>query len=157
MRRGILLFLISMYGCAIQKAPLNQTNEEIEIRLDFQDCNPEQEFEFLELTVPSGYQLSKIEEHGFCEYRLVYADESILYVSTNTYSGSKLNYKNRLDKEIRTYSTNRSENDTIRNSGVEANQNYWLEWINGNYVVGYIHAQDTLKFDRALGSAKLIL
>ncbi|MEP1032265.1 hypothetical protein [Ekhidna sp.] len=156
MRRGLLPFLICIYGCAVQNADLNESLDDSYVQLNFQNCEPANEYKFLELILPPGYRMTKAEEHGFCEYRFEYKDESILYISSNTFSGSKLNYENRLKYNIKTYSKNRSKSDTIRNDGVEEDKKYWLEWINGSYTVGYINAVDTTKFIQALESVRLI-
>lgn len=155
MRRGILLLIIcSTYGCAIQNKSLS---EEVEIvRLDFTNCVPETSYKSIDLKIPKGYKLYKSEEHGFCEYMMTLSDKSVLYVSTNIYAGSTLNYQNRLNRNIQTYSTNRSENDTIRNAGVERDGKFWLEWIMGNYVVGYINATDSVRLNESIRTVKLI-
>ena len=125
------------------------------LKLDFTNCNDSTVFSNLELLPPSGYKLSKIQEHQFCEYRLTYKDQSVLYIGTNIYNGSKLNAQNRFEHGIKTYSINRSMYDTIRNGGMLLNQTYWLEWIKGNYVVGYLNATDTVEFSKAMETIRL--
>ncbi len=154
MRRVILILLFGISGCAIQHGSLS---EEIErVRLDFRNCIPDLSYSFIDIKVPTGHKLFKTGERGFCEYMMTFPDKSVLYVSSNIYAGSSLNYLNRLNMNIMTYSTNRSENDTIRNNGVEADGKYWLEWIVGDYVVGYINTIDSAKFNQSLGTIELI-
>lgn len=142
-----------MCSCAMQKTSMNE-NQSL-VQLDFRNCAERNAFDYINLNLADGYQTTKVQNQGFCEYQFIYKDESILYVSTNTFSGSRLNYKNRLNASIKTYSQNRSENDTIRNSGVEEDGEYWLEWINGSYVVGYVNASDSTVFDKVIESISL--
>ncbi|WP_436516590.1 hypothetical protein [Ekhidna sp. To15] len=152
MRRGLLPLLICICSCATQNSIADRSGGRLS--LDFRDCVPDSEMQLLELAPVEGYDLTKEMEHGFCEYRFSYKDGSIFYISTNTYSGSKLNYPNRLRDNIATYSVNRTENDTIKNSGIYERQ-HWLESINGSYVVGYVNAPDTLKFFNVIQSVEL--
>ncbi len=154
MRRGLLPLLICVCGCVAQNSLTDRFEDNQLIALDFRNCAPDNGIQKLELVVPPGYDLKKVEEHGFCEYRFIYQDQSILYVTSNTFDGSKLNYENRLDSDIRTYSTMRSENDTIQNSGA-INGLSWLEWINGSYVIGYTNNTDSLRFAKAIKSVKV--
>ncbi|MEO9484842.1 MAG: hypothetical protein ABJG47_15390 [Ekhidna sp.] len=157
MRRGQLLFLIGVCACASLKTGSIQMNgdEYKAVDLDFENCAMGKSYKFIEVMVPVEFKLSKHDNDGFCEYRFAYKNEAIFYVSSNTFSGSMLNYENRLKNHISTYSTNRSENDTIRNNGREMNGKYWLEWINGGYAIGYFNADDSLKFEETLASIKL--
>lgn len=144
-----------MNSCVMQNKVSDQQDMNVTVQLDFQNCSEENEFESMTLLIPDGYKMTKFEEHGFCEYRFRFKDESIFYISTNTFSGSKLNYKNRMDNDISTYSKNRSVYDTIRNDGREYDENFWLEWINGSYTVGYVNSPDSIQFNKAIKSIKL--
>lgn len=153
MRRGILLFVLSMYGCALQIGGM-QSEADV-LKLDFEDDISEASYQLL-LRPPEGFKLSRIQEDQFYEYRLVYADKSTFYISGNIYDGSRLNAQNRYDQGIRSYSANRTLYDTIRNAGVQSNQKYWLEWINGKYAIGYVNAPDSIKFLRSLENIQLV-
>ncbi len=153
MRRGILLFIVALCGCALQNTPSN--NDLKDFRLDFTNCN-QNELQFLTIKVPGDYKIHKTTEHGFCEYMMTSKkNNSIVYVSSNTITGSSLNYENRLNNKIETYSINRSERDTIKNSGLESDGEFWLEWIMGSYVIGYVNVQDSAFFNSAIDSVIL--
>ena len=146
--KGRLFILLITISCVATK----KQHDSVTI-FSFKDCALSQNFT-LSVNTIEDYRLEKIEEDGFCEYRLSYDDGSVFYVGSNVYTGSTLNYRNRLANGIKTYSSNRTKSDTIRNSG-EYNGRYWLEWINGSYVMGYVNASDTSKFFDSIESIKL--
>ena len=151
------MFLVAGFcACTIQNNVSKSADDMQIVQLNFQDCNFESDKKFIQLNVPRGYRLRRSSEYGFCEYWFVYKDESMLYVSSNTLAGSVLNYENRLNMGIKTYSVNRSKNDTIRNGGLQADSDHWAEWINGNYAIGYINAPDAVQFAATLNSVELI-
>lgn len=130
-------------------------------KLDFKDCLLEQKgYSALEVNIPRGYSLKKYNYHGFCEYRFKYRDSLFFYLSTEIYSGSNVNSVNRENIGIDTYAINRSMEpvDTIKNSGMQPNGNYWLEHILGGFVVGYSNVpSDRLQeFEHAVSSIKKI-
>lgn len=153
MRRGILVLIMGVCGCALQNGKSGSPNAGV-VTLDFTQCSDSVIFRAIQLLPPKGYKLLKVDDHQFCEYRMVYEDRSILYISTNIYDGSNLNAENRYREGIITYSSNRSLYDTIRNSGKNGDR-YWLEWINGTYVVGYVDVSDTATFHIAIKSINL--
>lgn len=142
---AIALLLWLVVSCAPTRPATTVTKQ---ITLDFKNCRVMGELEKLRLTLPDGFELITLEpEEGFCEYQLLYPDQSIYYVSTNIYSGSRINYKNRYEAGISTYSVNRSINDTLNVRGVQQDGRYWHESIRGSYVVGYANLSDTTQFE----------
>ena len=152
MRRGSLPLILCLCCCSLQKSTNSLDDFVI---LDFTKCTQEARIKHLRINPPSGYHLSEMNEHGFCEYRFKYKDGTILYVTTDIYSGSKLNYQNRLKSNIQTYSVNRSENDTIRINGLGQGNTHWLEWICGSFAVGYVEVKDSAIFNKAIKSIEL--
>ena len=126
------------------------------LRLSFNRCNGAG-FLALSIQVPKGYNLKKVvDEHGFCEYQLRYESQGVLYVSSNIYSGSSLNYENRLRAGIGTYSERRTANDQISVNGTQGDGKYWMEKIVGKYTIGYLNVSDTTFFDGSLQRVELI-
>jgi hypothetical protein len=106
-----------------------------------------------QLKIPNGGVLQKLRDmDGYDEYRINYSDSSVIYITNNSWSGSRLNYKNRFDAGIKTIS--RSENDTLRINGVQQNGRLWEERFVGQVVVGYVNLKPKNKtvFDEALST-----
>lgn len=155
MRRGqLLLMIIGAIACASLKPDSGKTGTK-EVQLDFEQCLTNNAFKSIDLKVSNGFKLTKHVNRGFCEYRFAYEDGSILYVSSDIYSGSELNYENRLSSGISTYSVNRSENDTIRSGGEEQGGRYWSEQIIGSYTVGFVQVTDSSRFIKTLDTIRL--
>ena len=126
------------------------------VTLDFQNCGEELDYSSIKIEIPEGYELKKVDnDYGFCEYRLNYKEDVTFYVSSNIYSGSKLNYENRLNIGVETYSVNRIENDTIVYGGKQGNSRLWKEFIVGSYVVGYVNAIEPEVFEQSIQSLRL--
>ncbi|WP_372530121.1 hypothetical protein [Ekhidna sp.] len=143
-------------GCNGAKVATNATQLR-SLRLNFKNCGEKLSFREISIQVPEGYQLSKeIDTHGFCEYQLSFENDGVLYISSNIYTGSSLNYENRLKAGIETYSDNRSVNEQIKVKGTQADGRYWMEQIEGNYTVGYVNVLDTTFFSGSLQNIKLI-
>lgn len=142
MKRCVPIFLAAMmFGCTA----VNQgENTERSFKLNFKNCTPELGLASIKLSLDRSYRKDEITDiHGYCEYRFFHPSGLIIYFSSNVYSGSTLNLKNRLDVNIDTYSNNRSVSDTVRNSGQENDGTYWMEWVRGNFVAGFINCVDT--------------
>lgn len=114
-----------------------------EINLDYTNCLVESKtYTNLRILIPDHFKSSSLNSHGYCENRFLYSDSSILYLSTNIYSGSDINWTNLESIGIDTYAKGRSLEpiDTIINQGVSRNGKFWKEYILGDYVVGYSNA-----------------
>ncbi len=156
----ILLFLcihISLYGIAQCS---NSSEKSKIIVLDFTNCLlNEKKYDKIILNIPKRFIKKRvIDYHGFCEYSFKYDDGSIIYVCTDIYNGSYLNYNNRMSLDINTYAKLRSIEpiDTIKNYGMQQNGKYWLEYILGDIVIGYLNVPSEFKelFDNVIPSLK---
>ncbi len=128
-----------------------------ELRLSFKGCGEQIGYRAIKLDVPKGYELKKVvADHGFCEYQFWYDQGTVLYISSNIYTGSQLNYENRLYNGTSTYSQERKTNDTIKVSGKQKDELYWMEFIQGNHVIGYINSPDSTLFRRTVNSVDLL-
>ncbi|MEP0985035.1 hypothetical protein [Ekhidna sp.] len=155
MKRGVYVLLLVMIGCSVS----NQSNSDSIriVKLNFKECGPELPYNKIELRIPEGFAQERFnDQHGFCEYRFTYLDSSILYVSSNIYYGSSLNYQNRLNAGIKTYSNNRTLSDSISNSGRDYNQKYWMELVGSNYVIGYLNYPDSVSITELFQDIMLI-
>jgi hypothetical protein len=128
-----------MVGCATSRTAGTST-----ITLNFKNCGPDLSYKKMKLSIPKGYEKKKVLNDAFCEYRFTYPNGAILYVSSNIYYGSALNYENRLSAGIKTYSVDRSLNENIKNSGREDDDQYWMESIKNEYVTGYVNYPDSI-------------
>lgn len=146
MKRGVFVLVVVLMGCHVSKQ--GKTDYLISANLDFKECGSDLRYEQIKLKIPKGFKQNKfIDEHGFCEYRFSYRDESILYVSSNIYDGSSLNFKNRLNAGISTYSNNRGLNDSIVHYGKGVEGMYWMEWVGPDFAMGYLNMQDSVVAD----------
>ncbi|NMH24465.1 hypothetical protein [Flavobacterium solisilvae] len=144
MRKNVILIIVSLL---LVKCSSTQTKEKtFNERLNFSKCLLEEKsFDYIETKLSKGYSIKKINLKGFCEYRFVYKDSSIFYVSSNIYNGSRLNYDNLFSIGINGYNKrNTISSDIIKNEGVNKNL-YWLEFILGDYVVGYVGVKEERK------------
>ncbi|HKK74470.1 MAG TPA: hypothetical protein VJ953_05320 [Saprospiraceae bacterium] len=87
------------------------------------------------------------------EYRIIYPNESTIYLSNRYLVGSHLNLENRIRAGIKSY---KRENifDTLDVSGIQQNEHFWREVILGDIVIGYVNVPEKSKelFDRSLES-----
>jgi hypothetical protein len=106
--------------------------------LDFSQCFVKGKNCSIQINIKGKYKLLYNLDAGLCEYQFSYKNSSALYISTDVYSGSSLNSRNRQSLGIDIY---RKSNifDTIRNDGLQKNGRCWLEYILGDYVVGYVN------------------
>ena len=104
------------------------------------------------LDVPKSGELKKINTgDSFIEYRVQYKDSSVIYILNDGLSGSRLNYENRYNNNIK--AVNRKSNyDTLTFGGTQKNGNYWKESFLGEIVIGYANAKPTKKeeFEKSL-------
>ena len=160
MKRGsfkYLSLLVILMSCVQtpQKSSSGSTKS-VSINLDFQHCGEELNYRAIEVELSRNYKLEKVvDDYGFCEYQLRYDDGSVFYVSSNIYSGSRMNYDNRLQIGVDTYSVNRTKNDTIVNGGKQDDELLWKEVIVGTYVVGYLNTDNPEAFELAIQGIKL--
>jgi len=77
------------------------------------------------------------------EWRILYPDSSIFYINNNEWSGSVLNYPNRLKIGISGY-TKKHLSDTLIHSG-SVNGLSWKECVIGDIVLGYVEASSSRK------------
>lgn len=124
-------------------------------KLNFKNCYViDERYKKIKINAPIYREKNlDINDHGFCEYRLCYGDSVILYVSTQIDVGSSLNFKNRVEDGIESYSFSKYM-DTIKVEGKQDVNRYWLEHILGDVVVGYVNVPESRKkeFDQAVKS-----
>lgn len=156
MKRVLFWFIVaSAISCNSSKVVGGEQFKKL--RLNFRGCGEELDFRAISILVPEGYDLKRvIDNHGFCEYQLWYGGYGTLYVSSNIYSGSPLNYENRLRAGIGTYSDNRDNNDQITVRGVQEDGKYWVELITGKYAAGFVNITDSTFFKNSLQQIELI-
>lgn len=156
----LALFMTVLFmGCSKYKSQSLKKFKTAEF--NFNGCLlEEKDYESLSLDLIKGYEKEELVEHGFCEYRIIYPNSSILYVSTDIYSGSQLNYSNLNSIGIDTHAKSRSMEliDTLRYNGSTEDGKYWLEYVLGDFVVGYVGVADDDKstFDQMIQSVEKI-
>lgn len=91
------------------------------------------------------------------EYRIIYPDSSIIYITNDEWNGSRLNIQNRMAIGINGY-TKKTLTDTIEVHGVQENGRYWKELILNDIVVGYYNLPEEHKqlFDEVLTKIKRV-
>ncbi|MEO9871831.1 hypothetical protein [Ekhidna sp.] len=157
MRRGIFLIIVMLVGGCIAVKKIDASENLKSLKISFKDCGEDLSYDYIKLDVPKNYDLTKVrDDYGFCEYQFNYQDNSTLYVSSNSYSGSKLNYKNRLRIGVESYSKNRTKYDSIVNGGIQQNEKFWKEAIYGRYTIGYVDIIKPEAFEMAMRSVKII-
>lgn len=107
------------------------------------------------MKIPKGYSKKFIENEGFCEYRFTFKDGAIVYISSDVWYGSSLNFENRHFVGHESYNKE-SVLDTIVLEGVQANSKYWSEQIIGDIMVGYVNAsvEKRALFEEAFSSIR---
>ena len=85
-----------------------------------------------------------------CEYRFSYPDSSIFYITTDVWSGSRINFQNRDRAGYDIYRRDKPS-DTLVVSGQMQSKKFWKEQIMGNYAYGYSNADKDKKklFDQS--------
>jgi hypothetical protein len=139
---------------------LNFVDSKSNLLLDFRDFDEkDKEYEYIQINIPKKFKKEKHINDAFCEYRFTDKDKSVLYVSSDIYRGSKLNYENLYRIGINSYypiKTNIS--DTIKNQGKDSKDLYWLEYVLGDVVIGYVNVDEKSKskYDSIVSSLKKI-
>ena len=108
------------------------------------------------ISVPKGGILRKVPTgDSFKEYRISFSDSSIVYITNDNWSGSRLNFENRYNNNIKTINK-KSENDTLILVGVQGNGRLWKEKFVGDIVVGYFNVkpEEKEKFDQSLSTVR---
>lgn len=150
----IFIAIIAINGCSGYK-DLKITTTNI---LDFRNCElAEKNYNYIEVELPKGFKKKQTNIEGFCEYRFSYKDKSVIYITTNIYKGSRLNYGNLYKIGIDGYNHRKTYmSDTIKNNGKNSQNLYWLEHILGDIVVGYVDIPENRKeeFDKIILSIK---
>lgn len=137
MKRSMSILLVALMGCTAANLGNGSYRS---LRLDFKNCRTGQTYAAIALSLPVGFTQEKtIDDHGFCEFRFNHSNGTTLYISSNIYDGSSLNYQNRLETGIETYSSNREKRLDVKNNGSDSAGNFWMEWVRGSYVIGYIN------------------
>ncbi len=116
--------------------------------------NPQESTAF-NLLIPKGYKKDVIEFDHSLESRFTYDDESIIFLTNDKWSASRINDKNRLDKEVQDKILHRNATtDSIYLSGQQKDGRYWKENVLNDVVVGYLNVPKERKaeFDRAIAS-----
>lgn len=133
---GIVLILFFISSCANFR--LNRNQEDLKkVKLDFSECTIAfNEYSAVSIFIPKKYRKKRLMREGLCEYDFFYKDSSVLYISTDVWIGSQINFSNRASIGHSAY-FKESLNDTIVISGIQKNGTYWKESILGNILVGY--------------------
>ena len=110
------------------------------------------------MDVPKGGKLDNREVltgDYHSEYRMVYEDSSILYITNDEWRGSALNFQNLADVGINGYNKEHLL-DTLNNQGKQKDGNYWREVVLGEIVVGYVNVPPDKQelFNKALSSIR---
>ena len=89
------------------------------------------------------------------EYRFVYSDSSIIYITNDESRGSTLNFKNRVDSGIDFYQKKHLL-DTLSHTSLQKDGRSWKETVVGEIVVGYINVSSDKKelYDKALATIR---
>jgi hypothetical protein len=108
------------------------------------------------LTVPDGGKLVKLNTgHIYKEYQLIFPDSSVIYITNNIESGSRLNYKNRY-KDNAIIIRRSNENDSLLLGGMQTNGRFWKEYFIKDMVVGYcnVNADNKIIYDETLSTLR---
>ncbi|SNS74869.1 hypothetical protein SAMN05421640_1090 [Ekhidna lutea] len=154
MRGGFIVVLFAVAGCVtLPNAKTTALSEKV--KLNFTNCGDDLRYQAIHLSIPEDYTIESLRtEYQFCEYRISLANGSILYVTSDIYNGSSLNFDNRHAIGVDSYSNARSKKDTISVGGKQEDQKHWKENIYGDYVFGYINCTDTTQLNKIIYSAK---
>jgi len=107
------------------------------------------------LDVPYGYKLTTVkDDHGFKEYRMVYPDSSVIYITNDNKSGGAINtvkaekYGDGIYLKI-------LSSDTLNINGIKS-EKYWREQKINNIVIGYLNVPPNKKeqYDQALSTIR---
>lgn len=152
----VLVIMLFNYKCAT-KEKVHTKNHLI---LDFKDCDSkEKQYDFIQINITKDFKKDKMINDAFCEYRFINKDKSIVYVSSDIYRGSRLNYKNLYNIGIDGYYPRRTMfSDTIKNQGKDTQNLYWLEYVLGDVVIGYtrVSEENKQKYDTIISSLKRV-
>jgi hypothetical protein len=108
------------------------------------------------LDVPKGGTIKKINSgDNYKEYRIEYPDSSIIYIMNDKWSGSRLNFSNRYEMNIKAINR-KSDQDTLAIGGIQKDKRHWKEKFAGEIVVGYVNAipNNVEKYEIALSSLR---
>lgn len=151
-----LVIILFNCKCTTQK----KVHTKSHVILDFKACDRnEKQYDFIQIDITKNFKKYKMIDDAFCEYRFINKDKSIIYVSSDIYSGSRLNYKNLYDIGINNYYPKKTMfSDTIKNQGKDAQNLYWLEYLLGDVVIGYtkVPIENKQKYDTLISSLKRI-
>lgn len=152
-----VIIIIILLGSCNTRYPRNPEKGIGVKTLDFSQCFVEDKNCNIQINIKEEYELSCNLDPGLCEYRFNYKNSSALYISTDIYCGSSLNSTNRQSIGIDIYRKN-NVLDTIRHEGMQKNGKYWLEYILGDYVVGYVNVpiEQKNEFDQMINSIQKI-
>ena len=135
----IILTIVIVSSCALTK---QEDPRQKVVRLNFSECVVVSEsFELIEIKLPVGFSKERIDREGACEFRFIYGDGSVVYISSDVWVGSSLNFKNRHSIGHESYNKD-GLLDTIKLSGIQHNSLYWSEKIIGDIMIGF--AETTL-------------
>lgn len=152
----ILIIVLVNLKCSTRKEAYTKDH----IILDFKDCDSrEKQYHFIQIDITKDFKKDKMINDGFCEYRFTNKDKSIIYISSDIYRGSRLNYKNLYDIGIDGYYPRKTVlSDTLKNQGKDSQNLYWLEYVLGDVVIGYtkVSEESKPKYDRIISSLKRI-
>jgi hypothetical protein len=150
----ILIIILFNFKCTTQKSVYKKNY----VILDFKDCDDkEKEYNFIKIDIPKELKKSKVTNDAFCEYRFTCRDESVVYITSDVYRGSRLNFKNLYDIGVDGYYPRKTTlSDTIKNEGKDTQNLYWSEYILGDVVVGYSKVPEINKekYDTIISSIK---
>lgn len=91
----------------------------------------------------------------YLEYRILYEDSSVFYISNDIWNGSQLNRSNLYNAGITGY-TKKNILDTLTYHGLQKDGRYWKETFWGEVVLGYSSVPPSRKvvFDNAVSSIR---
>jgi hypothetical protein len=89
------------------------------------------------------------------EIRVTYPDSSVIYISNNSESGSRLNFENRYNSGFKSL-TKSYLDDSLNLEGVQVNGSRWREHYCGYIVVGYLNVsnENKKKYDDILSTLR---
>ena len=93
------------------------------------------------IDVPKNGKLKKEKDYTgdfHTEYRIIYPDSSVVYITNDTWNGSRLNYENLMQIGVDSYSKEHLY-DTLKYEGVQNDGLYWKDYVLGEIVVGYVN------------------
>lgn len=105
------------------------------------------------MNLPAGFEKYIVEGGHEKEFRYVYPDSSIIYITNDPEGGSPLNYENICKKDKGLF-IKKLNNDTLYLEGAQENNLFWKENKLGRITVGYVNVPKKKKelYDSSINS-----